>query len=371
MTDRFSWRRFAALAVKELRQTARNRRLTVMLLALPPLNLMLFGVAMNPEVTNLRLGVVDESRTAESRDLISAFVENGSFREAGRFPSTAALGEALAAGGLDAGLVVPPDYDERLARGAGAEVQLVVDGVNSNTAAIAVGYAERIAGDFGARLAPPADRGARARVAVLYNPGLRSSWFITTGVLGMLLVLLGSVAASSAMVREKETGTIEQLMMTPAGDVEVILAKVAPCFLLLTLDLATALVAVRLAFDLPARGSLGLLFGAGSLCVLAGIGIGTATATATRTQAQAQLLGFFINPPLALLSGATTPIEAVPEWLRPLAQVNPIYHFGVVARGVLLKGVGADVLFPHLAALAVLAAVIVGVSVWRFRRQMA
>jgi len=150
----------------------------------------------------------------------------------------------------------------------------------------------------------------------------------------------------------------------------VILAKIAPVFVLLTLDIGLALTVARLAFDLPVRGNLLLLFGAGSLCVLAGIGLGTAMATMTKSQAQAQLLGFFINPPLALLSGATTPVEAIPEWLRPLAQLNPVYHFGVIARGVMLKGVDASVLAPHVIALALFAAVIVGVSVRRFRKQM-
>lgn len=371
MNERFELRRFLALVLKELRQTKRNHRLVAMLILPPTLNLILFGLAMNPEVTGLRLGVVDDSGTAESRELVSAFVESRSFQVAGRYESVRALGAALAAGDLDAGIVVPFDYAEQRARGRTVDIQLLVDGVNSNTASVASGYVSRIVASMNARLVPVAHSGsAEARVTVLYNPGLRSSWFIVTGIIGMLLVMLGSLAAAAAMVHEKETGTVEQLLMTPASATDVILAKVAPVYVLLTLDIGLALLAGYLAFGLPMRGSLVLLFAAGSLCVLAGIGIGTATATVTRTQAQAQLLSFFVNPPLALLSGATTPVEAIPEFMRPLAGLNPVYHFGIVARGVLLKGVGVDMLLPNLIALALFGAAIVALSVWRFRKQM-
>ncbi len=371
MRGYFNLRRFLALVAKELQQFKRNKHLVAMLVVPPTVNLLLFGVAMNPEVTGLRLGIVDGSATAESRELVSAFVESRSFAVAGRYASVEALGDALASGDLDAGVVVPPEYAADRARGVTAEVQLLVDGVDSNTASIAAGYASRVVSAFNARLAPTTRAaGAEARVAVLYNPGLKNSWFIVSGMIGMLLVLLGSLTSAAAMVREKERGTIEQLLMTPASDAEVILAKIAPVFVLLTLDIGLALAVGHAAFDLPMRGGLGTLFAAGSLCVLSGIGIGTAMATVTRTQTQAQLLSFFVNPPLALLSGATTPVEAMPEWLRPVAQVNPIYHFGVISRGVLLKGVGIEILYPHVLALTLFAAVIVGVSVWRFRRQM-
>jgi ABC-2 type transport system permease protein len=372
MKEWFNISRFLALVVKELRQMKRNRRLVAMLVLPPTVNLLLFGVAMNPEVTGLRLGVVDDSHTAESRELVSAFVESNSFVISGTYTSVGSLSEALSAGNLDAGIVVPPDYSDKRARGETAEIQFLVDGVNSNTASVASGYVSRTLASLNARLAPTTvERGVSASVAVLYNPGLRSSWFIVSGMIGMLLVMLGSLAAAAAMVREKETGTIEQLLMTPAKETEVILAKIAPVFVLLTLDIGLALLVARAAFDLPIRGSLTLLFIAGSLCVLSGIGLGTAMATLTKTQAQAQLLSFFINPPLALLSGATTPVEAIPEWLRPVAALNPVYHFGVISRGVLLKGIDAAVLYPNLLALAIFATAIVGVSVWRFRRQMA
>jgi ABC-2 type transport system permease protein len=314
--------RFWPLFMKELRQIKRNRKLVVMLIMPPTVNLVLLGFAMNSEVKNVQLGVVDYSRTAESRELVSAFVESGSFRIAETFKSTEELGQALSAGKLDAGVVVPHDFAQKRARNQTAEVQILADGVDSNRAGIAAGYAARVVGALNERLggagvaARTSDVKSGAlvepRVAVLYNPGLRSSWFIVTGTIGLLMVMIGSLVASASMVNEKESGTIEQLLMTPAGSTEIIAAKVAPIMLLLSGDILLAVGVVRIVFEVPVRGSLVFLYFAGMLCVLAGIGTGTFIATFTRSQTQAQLMSFFVNPPVSMLSGATTPIEGMP-----------------------------------------------------------
>lgn len=372
--------RFWPLFMKELRQIKRNRKLVVMLIMPPTLNLVLLGFAMNSEVKNVKLGVVDYSRTAESRELVSAFVESGSFRIAETYSSTEELGQSLSEGKLDAGVVVPHDYAQKLVRGQTAEVQILADGVDSNRAGIAAGYAARVVGALNERLGragvaartTDAKSGAlvEPRVAVLYNPGLRTSWFIVTGTIGLLMVMIGSLVASASMVNEKESGTIEQLLMTPAGSTEIIAAKVAPIMLLLSGDILLAVGVVRIVFEVPVRGSLVLLYFSGMLCVLAGIGIGTFIATFTRSQTQAQLMSFFINPPISMLSGATTPIEGMPYWLQQVSYLNPLRHFSNIARGVLLKGVGLDVLYPNLLALTAFTLVIVGASVWRFRKQL-
>jgi ABC-2 type transport system permease protein len=176
--------------------------------------------------------------------------------------------------------------------------------------------------------------------------------------------------SSASLVREKEIGTIEQLLMTPASSWELIIAKVAPIFLLLAIDIGLALSVARLVFGVPMRGSLLLFFLSASLCVICGIGIGMMIATFTRTQQQAQLMGFFTNPPLAILSGATTPIEAMPAWLQPVTAINPVKHFAIIARSIMLKGSGVDVLYRELMALAVIALVMISVSAWRFRKQL-
>jgi len=317
--------RLWSLFVKEFHQIRRNRRLVILLIIPPTLNIILFGFALNPTFENLRLGVVDDSRTPESRELISAFEEGLVFKVEAYYASANQLGDAISRGELDAGIVVPRDFAESRARRETAEVQLLVDAVNANTATIAGGYAARIIAQLNQRIAlsqtprrqssddtanPEAVSLGTAvqagkpkivtpRLTLLYNPGLRSAWFITTGMIGLLLVLQGSSVSSASLVREKEIGTIEQLLMTPATGSEIIIAKVLPIFLLLALDIGLALFVARLAFGVPMRGSIGLFFLSASLCVVCGIGLGMMIATFTRTQQQAQLMSFFTNPPLA------------------------------------------------------------------------
>lgn len=438
--------RFWPLFVKEYLHLKRNRRLVIMLIIPPTIQIIIFGLALNPEVTNLRLGVVDASRTIASREVISAFTESQAFQLIGYYASPDGLERALSAGELDAGLVLRYDLAKQRARRIPAEVQLLVDAVDSNRATIASGYASQVINALNQRIAqgqpPPEaaqssaqqpqtqsipaatpivapsvtttpstpDGSANAastpqetptpspspqptpilgvtinelpsptpaspitietRIALFYNPGLYNPWFIVTGMIGTLLVLQGSLVASASMVKEKESGTIEQLLMTPAESREIIIAKIAPTFLLLTVDIGIALLVSHLVFGVPVRGSLLLLFFAGTLCVLAGIGIGTLIATVSKSQQQAQLMGFFVNPPIALLSGATTPIEAMPGWLQPLTYVNPVRHFAIISRGIMLKGVGLDVLYLNLLALLGFAILLVGVSAWRFRKQL-
>jgi ABC-2 type transport system permease protein len=375
--------RIWALFLKELRQIKHDRQLIISLIMPPTVQLLLFGFALNPEVTNLRLGVVDENRAAISRELISAFEEGRSFQVRQYYTSASELSQALSTGELDAGLVIPSDFARQSKRNAQAKVQVMFDGVNSNTAGIASGYAQRIINSFNQRQsesgsstavkmegAMPEPAGLITRIALLYNPGLRNSWFMLTGVLGILLVLNGSLVASARMVKEKEIGTVEQLLMTPAGAAEIIIAKTGPLFLLLSADIFIALIVGWLVFDVPMRGSLVLLYSAGALCVMAGIGLGTFLATFSRSQQQAQLLSFFVNPPVALLSGATTPIEGMPEWLQPITLINPVRHFATIARGIELKGAGIDILYPNLLALLFFAIVLVGISAWRFRKQL-
>ena len=392
--DRIAASRLWPLFLKEFHQLRRNRRLVTLLVVPPVLNIILFGFALNPTFENLRLGVVDDSRSPESRELVTAFRESLVFQISGYYTSRDHLGRMISTGDLDAGLLIPRDFAEKRFRREPVAVQLLVDAVNANTATIAGGYAALIVSTLNQRIGPPpaspggagTSSGAAislirnapktsgavaARLTLLYNPGLRSAWFIATGLIGWLLVVQGSAVASAAMVREKEIGTVEQLLMTPSTATEVVFAKVAPIFLLLVLDIGLALGVARLVFDIPMRGSALLFFSSASLCVLAGVGIGMMIATFTRTQQQAQLMGFFTGPPLAILSGATTPIEAMPVWLQPVTALNPIKHFAIITRGIMLKGSGAHVLYPQLVALAAIALVMVSISAWRFRKQLA
>jgi len=368
-----NWR-FWPLFIKELNEIRRNRRLVLMMLVPPTLNLVLLGFAMNPEVTDLKLGVVDESHTAESREVVSAFSESRSFKPTGNYKSVEELSVALSQGALNAGIVIPSDFATKRARRETAEIQFLVDSVDSNTASIAGGYASRVISSLNEKIAltrttvQPAK--ATSKVSLLYNPGLENSWFIITGMIGMLLVMLGAAIAAASMVKEKEVGTVEQLLMTPAGSAEIILAKMSPIFLLLSITIGLSVGVGRIIFGVPVRGSMFLFYVSGMLCILSGIGIGTIIATFTRSQQQAQLMSFFVNPPLSMLSGATTPIEAIPNWMQPLTDLNPVKHFAVLARGVMLKGVGLEVLYPNFLALVAFTVVLVGVSAWRFRKQL-
>jgi len=363
-------RRFWALALKELRQIRRDRRLTVSLIVPPVLQVLLFGFALDSEVRNLRLGVVDESRTAESRELISVLTQNATFQLVGAYATPAALGEALATARLDVGVVIPYHFARMRMRGQPATVQVLLNAANANTAQISQGYVEGAVAWLNRDLAGARAAPVELRAAFIYNPGLVNAWFIVTGVFGTLIILNGSLVSAATMIREKERGTVEQLLMTPASALEVVLAKLVPLFLLLMTMVALVLTVAWLVFHVPFRGNPLLVLAACAGCVLTGIGLGTLVSTFARSASQTQLISFFINPPLALLSGGLTPIEAMPKWVQPLTLLNPIAHFAKIARSVLVKGAGLDVVYPDLLALLALAALLVGVSAWRFRRQL-
>src|SRR5882762_7607390 len=320
--------RLRALIQKEFNQIRRDRRLAISLILPPVVQLTLFGFALSAAVTNVRLGVVDDSRSPESRELIATLTESKSFRLAGYYFSVNELGDAVSRGNVDAGVVVPYDYARDLARDRPTTVQFLLNAMNANTATISRAYAEGVIQSYNSGLRDKGirvqtfsgmDLGRRGQVqlqpAFLYNPGLVDSWFIVTGVFGLLLILNSSLVSSAAMVREREAGTIEQLLMSPATTSEIIIAKITPLFFLLCMMMLVAIGVLKLAFGVPFHGNvLFLLFG-GSLCILSGISIGTVIATFSKSAQQAQLTSFFINPPLSSLSGALNPIEAMPKWL--------------------------------------------------------
>lgn len=378
--------RFGALLGKELNQIRRDRRLAMSLVVPPTLQLLLFGFALDATVSNLRMGIVDDNHTPQSRELIATMTESKSFRLSNTFLSVNDLGAAISRGDLDAGLVIPYNYSKELQRGRQTTVQVLLNAVNANTATIGQGYAAGILQSYNRTLLSEggihaqfktiatnqaARRGQITLIpAFLFNPGLVSSWFIVTGTFGVLLILNGSLVASTAMIKEREAGTVEQLLMTPAGTAEIIVAKIAPIFTLLLLMVLLALGILKFVFDTPFKGSLLLVFGGAALCLLCGIGIGTFIATFTKTAQQSQLMSFFVNPPLASLSGALTPVEAMPHWMQPLTLLNPIRHFGEITRASLLKGSGLDALWPNLLALTLFTLVLLTLSVWRFRKQL-
>jgi ABC-2 type transport system permease protein len=286
-------------------------------------------------------------------------------------------------------MVVPYDYARDLLRDRHTTIQFLLNATNANTATISRGYAESIIQRFNTGLegegihvrVQPVDGSSggtslarRGQVqlepAFLYNPGLVNSWFIVTGVLGLLLILQSSLICSAAMVREREAGTLEQLLMSPASTSEIIIAKVTPLFLLLCLMMFLALGVLKFAFGVPFHGNVLLLLAGGALCILSGISIGTVVSTFSKSAQQAQLTTFFVNPPISSLSGALNPVEAMPKWLQPFTVVNPVHHFATIARGSTLKGSGFMDLWPNFLGLLIITLVLGSLSVWRFRKQL-
>ena len=242
----------------------------------------------------------------------------------------------------------------------------------SSRPTIARYLAERLRADFRRIAATEVTRRGHATLgpALLYNPGLVDSWFVVTGVLGLLLILNSSLVASGAMVKEREAGTIEQLLMSPASTTEIIVAKITPLFVLLCMMSLMAIGIIKLVFSVPFHGRLALVLCASALCVLAGISIGTVIATFSKSAQQALLTSFFVNPPLATLSGAFNPVEAMPRWLQPVTVINPIHHFATIARASLLKGSGLVDLWANFLGLFVITLALFALSVWRFRKQL-
>lgn len=382
--DRWISHRFRALVQKEFNQIKRDRRIMMSLILPPIMQLMLFGSVMNPEVANVNLGIVDHSQSPESRDLIAALTQSGSFTLYNSYPSAETLGEDLRRSVIDAGIVIPGEFARDLTRGRSTTIQVLLNAMNSNTAAISQGYVAGVVAGFNqtrtSTVQPAVSQVADAhpmgwgrallRSTLLYNPGGVSTWYLVTGLFGTLLIMNGTITASTTMVKEREAGTLEQLLMTPAAISEIIVAKIAPPFFLLGITASVAIAVIRLYFEVPFHGSVLLVVVSSALCLLCGIGIGTAVATITKSAQQAQLTTFFISPPLMSLSGAITPAEALPEWLRPWTAVNPVYHFGVITRATLIKGSGFADLWINVLALAAFALVLVSISVWRFRKQL-
>src|ERR1700675_4475727 len=377
--------RLLALIRKEFNQIRRDRRLAISLILPPVVQLTLFGFALSANVTNIRLGVVDDSRSPESRELVATLTESKSFRLAGYYFSVNELGDAVSRGSVDAGVVVPYDYARDLARDRPTTLQFLLNAMNANTATISRAYAEGVIQSYNSGLR---SRGIRSRSeavagpdiarrgqvqlqpAFLYNPGLVDSWFIVTGVFGLLLILNSSLVSSAAMVREREAGTIEQLLMSPASTSEIIIAKITPLFILLCMMMLVAIAVLKLAFGVPFHGSVAFLLFGGALCILSGISIGTVIATFSKSAQQAQLTSFFVNPPLSSLSGALNPVEAMPKWLQPITVLNPIHHFATIVRGSTLKGSGFMDLWPNFLGLLLFTIVFVSLSIWRFRKQL-
>lgn len=361
---------FFALVLKEIRQILRNKQLLFLLIIPPIVQLTLYGSALNPDVHNLKLGVIDYANVYESREFVAALTENRIFVVQSLPLSEKELAQQVETGELNVGVVIPPEFSRRITTGD-AEVQIYVDAVNANTAGIVNTYLSQIILQYNRHFKTSGSTlPVQSQVLFLYNPGLTSSWFFVPGVMGLVLTLIGTIVSAIAVVKEKDVGTLEQLLMTPAAAWEILLAKVVPLFFLLLGDVVLALTLGRVIFGVPFQGSfpLFMLLSGGYLFV--SISIGILLGTVYQYQQQVVLTSFFINLPMVETSGAIAPVESMPPFFKMLSLLNPMRHYIAIVRGILLKGAGLDVLWMHALALVVFAIVLLTISIRKFRRQL-
>jgi len=366
-----SMSRFKALIKKEVSQLFRNKSFLFFITFPPTIQLCLYGFVLSPNVENIKLGIVDNAKTFSSRELISDLTENKIFI-ANNYPdSQKKLGELVKEGKLSAGLVIPPDFTRNLRRDKQVRVQFFLDGVDAYTSGIASSYIAQIVYQHNLKLLPvKVDPPVKPQIIFLYNKGLINSWFFVFGVMGMIMTFTTSLSSASESIREKETGTLEQLLMTPASSIEILLAKIIPIFVLFMGVVLTCLIVAKLIFGIPLRGNILLFLVLSALYVIIGISIGLLIGTFSRNNQQAILTGIFINLPMVILSGAITPVESMPAFFRYFTLFNPLTHYISIIKGILMKGVGLNVLWGHSLALLFFAIIMLSISSYRFRSQL-
>ncbi len=363
--------RLFALIIKEIRQILRNRQLIFLLLFPPTLQLLIFGLALSPDVKHLPLAVVDYNQTRESWELVSALKENEIFDFKGYQSDQVNLSQKVQQGKLSVGLIIPPDFQRQIKQGKTAEIQVLLDGVDANSAGIAQGYIKQIVNNYNQKIADvPIKPLITTQVIFLYNQGLTSSWFFVPGVIGLVLTLTGILISALTVIKEKDVGTLEQLLMTPAAAWEILLAKIIPIFVLLLGDLLLASTLGRLVFHLPFRGNFLVFVLLSSLYIFVCIGIGILLATLVKTQQQISLISFFFNIPIIQLSGAIAPTESMPIFFKSLSVLDPLRHYIEISRTLILKDVGIESVWPQTIALLIFAVLILSLSISRFRRQL-
>jgi ABC-2 type transport system permease protein len=356
---------------KEFIQMRRDPLTLAMLLVIPAMYLLLFGFAVRTEVRHLPTVVLDESRTAESRRLVSVLEQTQNFRVAGAVADRGALRRAVERGEARAAIVVPPGFARDLKLGRGAQAQVIVDAADPMSSSAALAGAALAARVLPAALAPERHRDAPAvelRVRPWYNPALRSSTFVVPGIIGLLLTITLLAAMAMAVVREREVGTLEQLVVTPVGRASMMLGKVIPFVLVAYLQMTNVLVLGVAVFDVPVRGSLLLLYALSAPFIAANLGLGLLISAVSRTQNGAQQLATLVMIPSMLLSGFVFPREAMPAAAQWVGAAVPLTYYLEILRGVLLRGAGLDALWRETLALLAFAAVSIVFTIRRFAK---
>ena len=372
--------RLASLIRKEFIQIARDPRTLYIVIAIPVVQLFLLGYTATTDVRNVPMAVFDQSRSPDSRRLLDAFRVADYFRLAFDVDSEDQLRHLIDDGEARAGLVIPPDFSANLLAGDTAHLAFVLDGSDPNVASTSLAAAQLIGQSYSTAitfdrierrgLSGAIQPALEVRAQVWYNPDLVSAYFMVPALIGMILQLTTSMLTATAIVRERERGTIEQLIVTPIRPSELIVGKITPYVLIAFFDTIEILVVGTLWFHVPIRGSLGLLLALSGLFLVSSLGIGLVVSTIARTQQEAMMLTWFTLLPTIFLSGFFFPLAAMPPFLRGLSYFIPLRYYLTVIRSVLLKGVGMSSLGMEIAALAAFGVVTMTAAALRFRKRL-
>jgi ABC-2 type transport system permease protein len=371
--------RLTSIIRKEFIQIWRDPRTLVIILIIPIMQLFLLGYSATSDVKNVQLVVFDQSRSAESRALLEAYRAADYFVVSQYLQNEAEARALIEKGDARAALIIPPDFSERLAEGD-AQVSFILDGSDPTVASTSLSaarligqahatgiLAETIAGagqPFD--LQPPVD----VRTNVWYNPDLISAYFMIPGVIGMILFAITAILTATAVVRERERGTIEQLIVTPIRSWELIVGKVTPYVLLAFLDMIEVLAIGHWWFGVPIRGSLALILLTSGIFILSGLGIGLFASTVANTQQEAMLIVWMTLLPAIFLSGFFFPLQAMPQVLQWISLLMPLRYYLVIIRALLLKGVGLEMIMNQVLALVAFAVVIMTAASIRFHKRL-
>jgi ABC-2 type transport system permease protein len=372
--------RLASILRKEFIQITRDKRTLVIILIIPIMQLFLLGYSATSDVRNIHLAVFDQCRCAESRSLLEAYRAADYFQLAYTVGSESDIRLLIEQGKARAGLIIPPDYNTALARG-NAEVAFVLDGSDATAGSTALAAATLIgqsqatqlmiqrlerSGMDASNFQPP----LQVRTNVWYNPDLVSSYFMIPGVIGMILYAITSILTATAVVRERERGTIEQLIVTPIRPWELVIGKILPYVILAFIDTLEVLAIGHWWFGMPVRGDLGLILACSGLLVLSGLGIGLFASTIANTQQEAMLTVWMTLLPSIFLSGFFFPLEAMPQFLQWVSYVIPLRYYLIIIRALLIKGVGAGPIWSEILALTLFGIAIMGAASVRFRKRL-
>ncbi|MFZ4437540.1 MAG: ABC transporter permease [Syntrophales bacterium] len=371
-----SWLRIREMVRKEFIQLFRDKRNRPVLILAPLIQLLVFGYVVNYDIKDIRVALIDQAETRESRLLVDTFTAGGIFRITHRPADVRGMEELFLKGKADIGIRIPPDFSSRIRRGATADVQIIADGSMSNMASVRISYAVMVLDRLNNELVREIyGRDLRygkidARIRTWYNPNLDSQNFFVPGIVAFVIMLISLLLTSIAIIKERENGTMEQLIVTPLKPIELIIGKTIPYTIIAIGQMVLVMVFALYWFDLPLAGSVAALFFATCLFLLSTLGIGLFISTVSKTQQQAMMTTFFFILPFFMLSGFVFPIANMPEVVQWLTYLNPLRYFLVIIRGIFLKGVGLHILWPQYVALAVLGVTVFTGAVGRFRKRL-